>query len=306
MFGIGVTSGSASERGARASAAAGGRGDRGHLGALTEGGADTQGGAATGGRARQSDTFWKAFANPVRRSILDQLRDGPLTTSELANRFPSLSRFAVMQHLDVLTDAGIVVVERRGRSRYNHINAAALRTFYERWVNRYADAAASELTALRRHVEEESVNESVRILRLENEMRFAAPPLRVFAALTDPVEILKWFPYTYGQDRVKRVVFEPRVGGAQYEDWGDGAGYYYGIVTEWDPPRTYSVRSKLHPGTIMDTQATIERVDGGSVLRSSRVIVGPITDEQERGIRTHGDMSRFEDAIRAVVEGGQQ
>jgi len=290
MFGIGVTSGSAHGREA----------------GPTFGDGPTFGAGPFEGEDRHSDSFWKAFANPVRRSILDRLRDGPHTTGELVEVFPSLSRFAVMQHLDVLTDAGIVVVERRGRSRYNHINAAALRTFYERWVNRYADAAASELTALRRHVEEESVNESVRILRLENEMRFAAPPLRVFAALTDPVEILKWFPYTYGQDRVKRVVFEPRVGGAQYEDWGDGAGYYYGIVTEWDPPRTYSVRSKLHPGTIMDTQATIERVDGGSVLRSSRVIVGPITDEQERGIRTHGDMSRFEDAIRAVVEGGQQ
>lgn len=263
--------------------------------------------AGRSGRADgHGDSFWKAFANPVRRSILDLLRDGPQTTGELSEAFPDLSRFAVMQHLDVLTDAGIVLVERRGRSRYNHINAAALTTFYERWVNRYADAAATELTALRRHVEEESVNESVRILRLENEMRFAASPARVFAALTDPVEILKWFPHTYGGDRVKRIVFEPRVGGAQYEDWGDGAGYYYGVVTEWDPPRTYSVRTKLHPGTIMDTQATIERVESGAVLRSSRVIVGPITDEQEHGIRFHGDLSRFEDAIRAVVEGTQQ
>lgn len=147
-------------------------------------------------------------------------------------------------------------------------------------------------------------SESVRILRLENEMRFAAAPDRVFRALTEPEEILKWFPYTYGEKRTKRVVFEPRVGGAQYEDWGDGAGYLYGTVTEWDPPRRYSVRSRLHPGTIMDTLATIEAAaDGGSVLRSSRVIVGPIDDEQERGIRYYGDMARFEDAIRAVVDG---
>lgn len=264
------------------------------------------------------DSFWKALANPWRRRILDDLTSAPKTTGELSERLPDISRFAVMQHLDVMTEAGIVIVERRGRHRYNHINSAALRTFYERWVNRYADAAASELTALKLHLEEEKMEEemmakaqtssdtmeSVRVLRLENEMRFAATPERVFRVMTDADEVLKWFPYTYGDDRTKRIVFEQRVGGAQYEDWGDGAGHYYGTVTGWDPPRSYSVRSRLHAGTIMDTHATIEKTDGGAVLRSSRVIVGPINDEQEKGIRFHGDMALFEDAIRRVVEGG--
>lgn len=263
---------------------------------------------------RMADAFWKALASPWRRRILDALRAGPLTTGDLSDLLPELSRFAVMQHLDVLTDAGIVVVERRGRHRLNHINAAALRGFYERWVGQYADAAASEMTALKRHLEEEHMaNESVRILRIENEMRFAAPPERVFAALTEPEQVLKWFPYTYGEKRVQRLVLEPRVGGAQYEDWGDGRGYYYGQVTEWDPPRRYAVRSRLHAGTVMDTVSTIEAVGGAndagrgsaSVLRTSRVIVGPIDDEQEKGIRFHGDLARFEDAIRKVVEGEQ-
>ncbi len=35
----------------------------------------------------------------------------------------------------------------------------------------------------------------------------------MFRALTDPDEILRWFPHTYGENRVKRVVFEQRVGG---------------------------------------------------------------------------------------------
>jgi len=257
-------------------------------------------------RPEDDDAFWKAFASPWRRAILDALVAGPRTTGELADAFPELSRFAVMQHLEVLTAAGIVVVERRGRHRFNHVNAAALRGFYERWVNRYADAAATELTALRRHLEEEHMStatETVKVLRLESELRFSAPPERVFRALTDPDEVLKWFPYTYGEGRVKRIVLEPRVGGLQYEDWGEGAGHLYGTVLEWDPPRRVTVRSRLHAGTIMDTTNTVEATDTGSVLRSSRVIVGPITDEQERGIRSHGDLARFEEAIRRVVEG---
>jgi len=255
-----------------------------------------------------SDAFWKALSSPWRRRILDELKSTPKTTGELADTLPELSRFAVMQHLDVLEAAGVVISERRGRHRYNHINAATLRSFYERWVDRYADAFAGELTALKSHLEEESMataaNESVRILRLENELRFAAPPARVYRVLTDPDEILKWFPFTYGENRVKRMVFEPRVGGVQYEDWGDGAGYFYGHVTEWDPPHRYCVRSRLHAGTVMDTTMTVEPTTEGSIVRSSRVIVGPITDEQERGIRTHGDLARFEDAIRQLVEGG--
>ena len=146
------------------------------------------------------------------------------------------------------------------------------------------------------------VHEVPRVLRLESELRFRAPPERVFHALTDPDAILRWFPHTYGENRVKRVVFEQRVGGEQYEDWGDGRGYHYGHVTEWDPPWRYSVRSRLHPGTVMDTLAIVEPTADGAQLRSSRVIVGPISDEQERGIRQHGDLARFADAIRSVVE----
>ena len=276
---------------------------------------DGRRGRTPGSRARQpsdgarGDGFWKALANPWRRQILDELSDGPRTTGDLAESLPDLSRFAVMQHLDVLTNAGIVVIERRGRQRFNHVNAAALRAFYERWVGRYADGAAQEMTALKRHLEEESMGkdqaeqalESVRIIRLENEIRFAATPERVFEALTDPDDIVKWFPYSYGEERTRRIVFEQRVGVAQYEDWGDGRGYLYGHVTQWDPPRSYSVRSRLHPGTVMDTLATIEAVEGGSVLRSSRVIVGPISDEQAAGIKFHGDLARFQEAIRAVV-----
>lgn len=254
------------------------------------------------------EAFWRALANPWRRRVLDFLRDGPRTTGELAARLPQVSRFAVMQHLAVLTDAGLVVVERRGRQRFNHVNAAAWRQAYERWVNPIADAFAGELAALGQHLaeegpmDEERVVETPRVLRMESELRFRAPPERVFRALTDPDEVLRWFPHTYGENRVQRLVLEPRVGGAQYEDWGDGRGHFYGQVTEWDPPWRYAVRSRLHPGTVMDTLAVIEPTEDGARLRSSRVIVGPISDEQERGIRFHGDLARFHEAIRRVVE----
>jgi DNA-binding transcriptional ArsR family regulator len=45
---------------------------------------------------------WRGLSSPVRRQVLDLLRAGPLTTGELAERFPDLTRYAVMQHLGVL------------------------------------------------------------------------------------------------------------------------------------------------------------------------------------------------------------
>lgn len=260
--------------------------------------------------ATEEEAFWRAVASPWRRRILDFLRDGPRTTGELAERLPQVSRFAVMQHLAVLTDTGLVLVERRGRQRFNHVNVAALRQAYDRWVNPVADGLAGELAALGEHLEEEGRMgeerdvETSRVLRLESELRFRAPPERVFRALTDPDEVLRWFPHTYGENRVKRLVLEPHVGGAQYEDWGDGRGHFYGQVTEWDPPWRYAVRSRLHAGTVMDTLVVVEPTEEGARLRSSRVIVGPISDEQERGIRFHGDLARFHEAICRVVEDG--
>jgi DNA-binding transcriptional ArsR family regulator len=71
----------------------------------------------------------------------------------LAAQLPELSRFAVMQHLAVLTDAGLVVAERRGRDRVNHLNPIPLREWYERWVQPMADSGSAELLALKRTVE---------------------------------------------------------------------------------------------------------------------------------------------------------
>ena len=48
------------------------------------------------------EAVWKALSNPVRRMMLDLVRNGPKTTSELIDEFPKLSRYAVMQHIGVL------------------------------------------------------------------------------------------------------------------------------------------------------------------------------------------------------------
>src|SRR5215208_6375718 len=104
------------------------------------------------------DRVLRALADPTRRSLLDLLRDGPRTTGALAGAFPEVTRFAVMKHLGVLTDAGLVVVRRRGRERWNHLNAVPLRQAYERWMAPYAEAAAVTSLRLKDFVEGATMN----------------------------------------------------------------------------------------------------------------------------------------------------
>ena len=100
------------------------------------------------------DPVWKALSDPTRRSILDLLRKSPLTTTEIVEQFPNLTRFGVMKHLGVLRDAGLVQERWEGRRCINSLNVIPIRAIYERWVSDYQDIWASRLTSLKRSLED--------------------------------------------------------------------------------------------------------------------------------------------------------
>lgn len=97
--------------------------------------------------------IWKALGSPHRRALLDALRDGAKTTTALCEVLPQLSRYAVMQHLGVLEQAGVVLVRREGRERWNELNAVPIQRELERWLNGFQQASASQLLAFERHLE---------------------------------------------------------------------------------------------------------------------------------------------------------
>jgi len=100
-----------------------------------------------------TDAVWKALAEPTRRAVLDVLARRPHTTGELVERFPDLCRTAVMKHLDVLEAAGLLVVQREGRVRWNHLDPTPIRALHDRWVSRHVARVASALDRLKAHVE---------------------------------------------------------------------------------------------------------------------------------------------------------
>lgn len=97
----------------------------------------------------QEDLVFKALAAPLRRRILDCLKDKPLTTGALCDAFPDLDRCTVMQHLKVLEEAGLLVARKVGRERWNHLDALPIRDIADRWIGPYAAYAAERLASLR-------------------------------------------------------------------------------------------------------------------------------------------------------------
>ncbi len=69
-----------------------------------------------------ADAFM-AIADPNRRHILEELRRGPKTVTELASGLP-VSRPAVSQHLKVLLDAGLVSAQAEGTRRVYSLSNA--------------------------------------------------------------------------------------------------------------------------------------------------------------------------------------
>ena len=103
--------------------------------------------------ADRFDVVFKALAHPTRRALLDTLRDQPLTTGTLSRQFSDLDRCTVMMHLKILEEAGLVIAERKGRERWNHLNPLPIHEIHERWIGPHAAYAVSRLAQLKSRLE---------------------------------------------------------------------------------------------------------------------------------------------------------
>jgi DNA-binding transcriptional ArsR family regulator len=105
-------------------------------------------GIATG-IADELDLVWKALSDRTRRAILDFLRDRARTTTEIVERFPQMTRFGVMKHLEVLRQAQLVDTREAGRQRVNSLNVVPIRQIYERWVGPFQELWTGELLQIK-------------------------------------------------------------------------------------------------------------------------------------------------------------
>jgi DNA-binding transcriptional ArsR family regulator len=95
-----------------------------------------------------------ALADPTRRALLARLgEEASLSISELARPF-TLSLPAVMKHLDVLSDAGLIARAKTGRSVACRLTAGPMEEATQ-WLNRYQRFWSERLDRLATFLEEE-------------------------------------------------------------------------------------------------------------------------------------------------------
>lgn len=86
--------------------------------------------------ASRLESSFRALADETRREILRLLRDGPRTSGEIADHFPS-SWPTISRHLALLRDAGLVLTQRRGQEIYYELNTSVFQDLVQHllgWV----------------------------------------------------------------------------------------------------------------------------------------------------------------------------
>ena len=238
------------------------------------------------------DDVWKALADPTRRALLDCLRDGPKTTSALAAQFAQ-SRFGVMKHLTVLEECGLVSAERRGRERWNHLNAVRLQAASQRWLSPFQSQWAGRLMGLDRYLKESfAMNDHAPALDLDirQVIDLPASPAQVFDALTRGVD--RWWGRPYRQTGDGGVItLVPEIGANMVEAGDDGHAVIWGRVEEVKRPERlylagrFGIRGAV-AGRVHFDLAPLE--GGGCRLTLLHQAVGAIPEETRTGFDAGG------------------
>lgn len=100
------------------------------------------------------DRVFKALADPTRRLLLDRLRtQNGQTLTELCQHL-GMARQSATQHLDVLQDANLVNVVRRGRERLHYLNPGPISEIQNRWISGFELPRLSAISAIKARAEE--------------------------------------------------------------------------------------------------------------------------------------------------------
>jgi len=98
-----------------------------------------------------SNRAFQALADETRRGILRLLRDGPLTSGDIAAKFNS-SWPTISRHLAVLRDAGLVTTQRKGQEIYYELNTSVFQDLVQHLVDWVAPTTIRANAATRSRV----------------------------------------------------------------------------------------------------------------------------------------------------------
>ena len=99
------------------------------------------------------DTVFSALADPTRRAILAMLLEDDMAVTDVAEPF-EMSLAAISKHLGILTRAGLIAQERRGRVKWCKLEPDALRDA-SIWMQSFGQFEAINLDAFEKFLEAE-------------------------------------------------------------------------------------------------------------------------------------------------------
>ena len=91
------------------------------------------------------DIIFAALADPTRRAILSMLLEDDMAVTDVAEPF-AMSMAAISKHLGVLTAAGLISQEKRGRVKWCKLEPDALRAASV-WMQGFGQMGAIDLDA---------------------------------------------------------------------------------------------------------------------------------------------------------------
>jgi DNA-binding transcriptional ArsR family regulator len=99
------------------------------------------------------DDVFRALADPSRRRLLDVLyEENGRTLGDLCAHL-DMARQSATKHLQILEDAGLVVVVWRGREKLHYLNPVPLHEIYERWLHKFDKRRLRALAELKKGLE---------------------------------------------------------------------------------------------------------------------------------------------------------
>ncbi|WP_428544590.1 ArsR/SmtB family transcription factor [Profundibacter sp.] len=99
------------------------------------------------------DTTFAALSDPTRRAILAMLLEDDMAVTDVAEPF-AMSLAAISKHLTILTRAGLISQEKRGRVKWCKLEPDALRDATI-WMQGFGQFEAVNLDAFERFLKEE-------------------------------------------------------------------------------------------------------------------------------------------------------
>lgn len=99
------------------------------------------------------DQVFAALADPTRRAILEMLLEDDMAVTDVAEPFP-MSLAAISKHLTILSRAGLIVQEKRGRVKWCKLDPDAMRTA-SIWMQGFGQFDAVDLDGFERFLREE-------------------------------------------------------------------------------------------------------------------------------------------------------